>query len=1283
MKKKNIKHIFLLLAIVLSFNWTATAQDFEWVKGMGGTDFDIGYSITTDASGNVYTVGVFNPAVDFDPNAGIAYSIGPGLGSQIFIQKLSPAGNLIWVRTIGGSFDDSGQSITIDNNGDLVITGAFFGTVDFDTGLGVANLTAVVSPIFQFTDFNPFVLKMDQNGNYIWAKSIEGRGNATNVSTDNLSNIYISGFFSETVDFNPDPSISNTLSGPNYVNEAFVLKLDNNGTFNWVKKIGDSPGGNSVARDISVSDFGQVSVVGSFSGTMNFTTTSGTISSLTSNGVSDIFILTLDLSGNYAWSRSMGSTSADRARGVITDDLGNVYTTGTFRKTVNFNPSGGVFNLTNTGAEGSFLQKLDASGNFLFAKNLTESISSGSAGSGYAITLNALDEIYISGYFNGTVDLDPGPGVVSKTSISNSFIDAFVTKLNSSGDFEWSNRMSNGNTTSFGITVSNTNNVYTTGQFDNTTNFNADGPSAYLNTHGGLDIFIHKISPSQPVIATQPNLSLCCSDGPINLGTEYIPTGNVYHTFGYFTPEDGYPGGIGPAIGGEFIDLPACVTTQDFPGGFRLYSIDPCTCPPGVYPITYAYTDNISGITSSATMTITINDSPTISFPTLTVDLCDYSGPIPINPLTTGINCTASGPFVVSNQFDAASAGVGTHNIEITCESASGNGCTTTITGTIIVEEKDAWHNTTSKAIAFELQGDVGNDIYTDDDGYVYSTGSFRKETVFEDLFGNTIILTSISAKEETFYAVCYNQCGELQWVVYDEFQAFNHHSSGFGISKNEDEIFIGVNYNPKALFTTIYPSGTTSSFSLNASGASGINDRNICVLAVDGPSVSTFGEVNAIHDNFNQTTGTALYTVPSGPQNIFLCGRSDDDGDLIPKVFYAQLKYNTVSNLFNTAWARQSLDQSPNHIANDITLNLSNNQILLTGTFSDELSLRDTPGSTVAIFTPGIKDAFITAINSSGYVDGFGVRAFGIEPGEESEGTSITSYDDYFYVGGNYRGVTGSPFGLGAPPTASFSNSTFQNSFIFSYRWSTNTAKIESIWNTNSRVKITGIDAREANVAFVGHSLNGIVETSTGGITSNPSVSENQVFIGKIDLLAGNWFTPKIVNSTLNFNLGDHISTRVSIGIDNYAFLTGTYNGRLSYFTGLPSSGDLNSSGINPLVYNAFFLRHELNTGALRKPSQIDDFSVNENTIDHLENELNISAYPNPTSGLLNVKIESDFDENLIDIELYNAIGKLVYSTKVENSTFEIELSSFEKGIYILKATTSNTTGLLRVIKS
>src|SRR5690606_29098604 len=119
---------------------------------------------------------------------------------DIFVSKLDPNGNFLWAKQMGGTDNDQGISITVDTSGNIYTTGIFRNTVDFDPGAGVYNLTAVVGN-------DIFISKLDANGNFLWAKQMGSGGNtrSNSIVLDTNGNIYTTGIFQSTADFDPGP----------------------------------------------------------------------------------------------------------------------------------------------------------------------------------------------------------------------------------------------------------------------------------------------------------------------------------------------------------------------------------------------------------------------------------------------------------------------------------------------------------------------------------------------------------------------------------------------------------------------------------------------------------------------------------------------------------------------------------------------------------------------------------------------------------------------------------------------------------------------------------------------------------------------------------------------------------------------------------------------------------------------------------------------------------------------------------------------------------------------
>jgi hypothetical protein len=194
-----------------------SSGNFVWAKSFGGSSLDIGYSITVDSSGNVYTLGIFRGTADFDPGAGTTNLTSAGI-NDLFVSKLDSSGALLWVKSFGGSENEIGYEIAVDSSGNVYTTGYFPGTADFDPGAGISNLTAVGSD-------DGFVSKLDSSGNFVWAKSFGGSSSdyLKSITFDSSGNIYTTGGFRDTVDFDPGAGTANLTSAGSA--DVFVLRL--------------------------------------------------------------------------------------------------------------------------------------------------------------------------------------------------------------------------------------------------------------------------------------------------------------------------------------------------------------------------------------------------------------------------------------------------------------------------------------------------------------------------------------------------------------------------------------------------------------------------------------------------------------------------------------------------------------------------------------------------------------------------------------------------------------------------------------------------------------------------------------------------------------------------------------------------------------------------------------------------------------------------------------------------------------------------------------------------
>ena len=477
--------VFTLVLIIEMFGVLpvrgASSLSFGWAKKMGGASYERGQSLAVDGSGNVYSTGNFSSnTVDFDPGAGI-YNLTCAGHADAFISKLDTNGNFVWTKRIGGTEDDFGMDIAVDGSENVYSTGNFSGTVDFDPGVGVYNGSSAGS-------YDLFISKLDANGNFVWARTIGGVSNdhGEGLAIDEIGNVYITGMFSDTVDFDPSAGVSNLTSAAG--EDIFVAKFGSNGDFVWAKSmpgtgtLGDS--GNKLAVDGN----GDVYTIGDFTGTVDFDPGVG-VYTLSTGSSTNVFISKLDMNGNFVWAKSIGGGNADMGSDISIDEHGNVFSTGSFNGTADFDPGASTYNLTSLGYWDNYVLKLDNNGSFMWARAIGGTLTDNS----YGLALDTNGSVYTTGGFASTVDFDPGPGTYNLTSTGSANI--FISKLDTNGNFVWAKHMP-GTYMEYGmsIVVDDIGNVYSIGDLLGTADFDPGAGTYNLSTSGYNDIFVSKLA---------------------------------------------------------------------------------------------------------------------------------------------------------------------------------------------------------------------------------------------------------------------------------------------------------------------------------------------------------------------------------------------------------------------------------------------------------------------------------------------------------------------------------------------------------------------------------------------------------------------------------------------------------------------------------------------------------------------------------------------------------------------------------------------------------------------
>lgn len=457
-------------------------QNCQFVKSFGGSHGnDIGISCAVDNLGNIYSTGIFYDTTDFDPGIGINILTASNYG-DIYISKLSPNGNFIWAKSIKGPAPGIGSgayfvfSIGLDAYSNPVIVGQFRGTIDFDPGPGVYAISSNTAT----PNSDAFVLKLDNNGNFLWAINFGGHGTgntcgAKAIDTDKNNNIYVTGGFGGIIDF--DPGIGNLFLNSAVTGGFYISKLDQYANLIYVKCLN-----NLYVSSIITDSKKNIYLTGNFNGNTDFDPSIGNYYLNSANG--PLFLLKLDSLGNFVFARNFGELNS-HSNSLSVDSLGNILLTGDYALTGDFDPSPATNNITAIGSQDAFILKLDSTGNFIWVK----SIGDFGTDYGHSITVDKYANVIITGTMDGTVDIDPGASTYTVSTWSNGL---YLVKLNGNGNFVWgkgiqaSSRFSKTLAT-FGSDIILIGEFATTKDFDPPNNISA-------TSNGNTDVFIAKYS---------------------------------------------------------------------------------------------------------------------------------------------------------------------------------------------------------------------------------------------------------------------------------------------------------------------------------------------------------------------------------------------------------------------------------------------------------------------------------------------------------------------------------------------------------------------------------------------------------------------------------------------------------------------------------------------------------------------------------------------------------------------------------------------------------------------
>jgi hypothetical protein len=354
-----------------------------------------------------------------------------------------------------------------------------------------------------------FIVKYSPSGEIIWAKRAGGTGedNAGSIAVDSDGNVYTGGWFNNVCSF--DSTQCTSRGG----NDMFLSKYNNNGSLQWVFTAGGT--GSDKTMGLTMDGLGNCLVSGFFNSTFYFGS-----NIFISQGSDQVFVAKFTPSGTIRWVTQAGFYNLECwPSGIGRDGENNIYIAGSFKGNATF----GNTTLTATGTSNNiFVAKLDSSGNFRWAKTAP------SRSDDYCNGIIADDSGYVSvtGSFFDTLYF-PSSNIISAGSK-----DGFVLKYDSAGTLLWAHNIGGINSDKgIEIAVDNQRNTYVTGFINGTANFNDQSKTGY----GGDDIFIAKYDHSGNIVWVQ----LAGGSGnDYGMGTAVDKNGNLLVTGSFQSASD-------------------------------------------------------------------------------------------------------------------------------------------------------------------------------------------------------------------------------------------------------------------------------------------------------------------------------------------------------------------------------------------------------------------------------------------------------------------------------------------------------------------------------------------------------------------------------------------------------------------------------------------------------------------------------------------------------------------------------------------------------------------------
>jgi hypothetical protein len=486
----------LLLLITLSSSSLFAQPNWSWATSSTAQGNDkIGADLSSDAQSNIYSTGTFKDSLVFGSTVLLATQ--GSFKGEIFVSKHDSSGNFVWAIQSDGGSQPTADGIYTDANGNSYITGAFQGSIDF--GAITLNSTNTFGK-------SMYILKVDANGTPTWATFYAASGFSQDaiygnaITVDNSGTIYVAGNYKGTIDMGNSITITNSQAS---ALAPFVAAFNSSGVTQWVDNASGGSFSDVRANDIALNQAGsEVYTIGTFKGSIYFNDT------IISTSNRDVFFTKHTTSGAYLYAKTpvvSGSSSAvNQGTGISTDNLNNVYLTGSFKADITF---GATTTLSAGGFDDcSFVAKYDSSGNAIWAKQIGNSSSANNYATGIYATNDG--STFVTGSMSaGSLNFSTNTLISQNGDVG----DLFIVSYDPNGNEDWGVKALDTVPGAFGalgdgandIIVSGTG-VYITGFFQSVA-LAFDG--SIINTEGGKAFFLAKLGSAAAVGIDEDNIS--------------------------------------------------------------------------------------------------------------------------------------------------------------------------------------------------------------------------------------------------------------------------------------------------------------------------------------------------------------------------------------------------------------------------------------------------------------------------------------------------------------------------------------------------------------------------------------------------------------------------------------------------------------------------------------------------------------------------------------------------------------------------------------------------------